>query len=171
MDPKIGHEIAKSGPTNYQFFGICLSDCWCLFWIHFWSNFGVKEAMMRQDGPKKALKRHLKSLKTRKIRVRKLTFFVFDKCWRRFGIHNGPQNLQKINWKSERTWDCEKTCKLRCKNETWRGWALVWSLNRCAQIKGRDSFVCSVLASYGRMRLCSYDAIAISTWQQDLVAV
>ena len=62
LDPKIGPNIIKNGVKKLTHFWTCFSDFQDPFWVHFGSYFGVKEAMMRQDGPKK----DLKSLKVRK---------------------------------------------------------------------------------------------------------
>ena len=62
LDPKIGLTIAKNGVKKWTHFRTCFSDFRSLFWVHFGSHFGVKEAMMRQDG----LKKDFKSLKVLK---------------------------------------------------------------------------------------------------------
>ena len=56
MDPKVGLQIVKNGVKKLTNFWTCFSDFEALFWVHFGSHFGGKEAMMRHDGPKKDLK-------------------------------------------------------------------------------------------------------------------
>ena len=108
MDLKIGPTIAKHGVNKLTHFWTCFSDVWAPFWVHFGSHFGAKEAMMRQDGPKK----DLKSFKVPKSSICKKCDFPTGKLY--FSSLGGSQDEHKrLKTALKRHLKCFKTQKIR----------------------------------------------------------
>ena len=113
MDPKIGPKTAKYGIKKWTHVWICFSDFWAPFWVHFGSHFGAKEAMMRQDGPKK----DLKSFKVPKSSNCKKCDFTNGKPY--FLSLGGSQDEHKrLKTALKRHLKCFKTRKIRVRNFT-----------------------------------------------------